>query len=460
MTHTQNTPKRPRRKKFHRLDLDTLWREFQWAHGYGAFNHPAFAEHLRNLTTEPERVEEELVFCNDCSTPVHNDPESDDETVVAVQGGDVYVCTRSCIAYYSACTNCDEQRRGMVSDIHGALICDGCREDSWSHCEECDAYYPDNEIDNHRHGKCDCEPKGKTFSIRNDGDELLANDTRVTVTLPAGVISEEGMYAIGNYLRTLHPYYSPYDAAYDETRDKERIDYWALSQRLEELGELWQTKQGNFTKRLSRFAYKEYGIKLPPAVVSQVGCIARDHSTSINFDIEVTRELNLPASAFAHEESCWWQSYSASRCLLKTNGGFGLRTFNENGYVQGRAWVMPLRQEEVGQRKRLTPTFDTREPDAFMVFNGYGDLSGYAPARLLSHMAGMTYRKVSFECDPMYVNNEAGYLVAREEIAERYTDGSVNLVVNIHSDLFDREAQQGLFDIASITTTERVLTNA
>jgi hypothetical protein len=39
----------------------------------------------------------------------------------------------------------------------------------------------------------------------------------------------------------------------------------------------------------------------------------------------------------------------------------------------------------------------------------------------------------------MYVNGDAGYLVAPEEIAERYTDGDVSLSVAQHSDLFNTE---------------------
>jgi len=74
---------------------------------------------------------------------------------------------------------------------------------------------------------------------------------------------------------------------------------------------------------------------------------------------------------------------------------------------------MPLKLDELGN---LIPTFDTETPAAFVVFNGYGDLGGYAPARIMSHMAGMTYRKITFDAQPMYVNPGApgvGYLTRR-----------------------------------------------
>ena len=41
-------------------------------------------------------------------------------------------------------------------------------------------------------------------------------------------------------------------------------------------------------------------------------------------------------------------------------------------------------------------------------------------------MVGMTYRKIGFTCSPMYVNSEAGFLVAPEPIAEKYTDGRLS----------------------------------
>jgi hypothetical protein len=180
-----------------------------------------------------------------------------------------------------------------------------------------------------------------------------------------------------------------------------------------------------------------YNIKLSPEILAQVGCIARDNSGSqSSFAVEVTRDLNQDASDFYHDGSCWWTDYAESRCALKTNGGFGLRTFTEWNGVSGRAWVMPLRQLPHGS---LGPTFDTVNPDAFMVFNGYGDLSGYAAARIMAHMTGGTYRKTDFSCEPMYINNKSGYLIAPEEIAGQYEGKGVYPDVSTHADLFRDE---------------------
>jgi hypothetical protein len=113
------------------------------------------------------------------------------------------------------------------------------------------------------------------------------------------------------------------------------------------------------------------------------------------------------------------------------------------------------------------PTFDTMRAHAFMVFNGYGNLSGYAPARILAHMAGMTYRKVTFtrsmDNGEMYVNGDAGYLVAAEELAEKYTDGRIHMSFAQHADLYETErADAARFHAAMESTAAKIkeLTNA
>jgi hypothetical protein len=56
-------------------------------------------------------------------------------------------------------------------------------------------------------------------------------------------------------------------------------------------------------------------------------------------------------------------------------------------------------------------------------------------------MAGMTYRKIAFSASPMYVNGDSGYIVATEEVAQPYTDGSLSVSVTTHSTLFNDERE-------------------
>ncbi|NUS02008.1 MAG: hypothetical protein HOV97_05525 [Nonomuraea sp.] len=383
-----------------------------------------FLDYLRTLVIDPDEVDD-YRQCVDCGDPAHED----DLHGTNSSHGDV---CESCFDDYWFCNDCEQAFGETTTTLNDTEVCERCRDRNWSWCDQCDGYHRDEDAREHDHGRqgC-CSSPAQVFAIRN-GDETLQNDVRTTVTLPAGIISDEGIGDIANYIRT-------FAYAVHNTDPELHQKLYSLSFNLSSLGPEWQTKKGNYTKRLSRLAYQEFGIKVQPEMLSQVGSIARDHSTAIDFDVAVTRDLNMGPEEFAHEESCWWQSYAYSRCTLKTNGGFGLRTFSEGyggyPYVSGRAWVMPLKFGPGG----LTPTFNAMSPDAFVVFNGYGDLSGYVPARMLAHMAGMTYRKITFECRPMYVNNDSGYLIAPEETAADFTDGCLDLELDDHSNLFDYE---------------------
>jgi hypothetical protein len=406
------------------LDLYDLWQTFRPRSRF-CDKQEAFREHVREMLPGCPDAADDLAFCANCAEPAWN------EDLRAARDDTDSICP-SCWDDWMDCGRCGERYPDddLNSTLDDTLVCDRCLHNHYSWCEDCDGYYDGYDAGEHDHsssGDDCCESPQPEFTIRNDGCEPLANDTRVTITLPAGTISAEGLLAIREYLvRQRWELPGIVDLAYG----------------LEELGDQWQTRQGNFTRRLSRLAFKSCQLKLPSEVLSQVGCIAADHSKAVDVAIEITRDLNMSAADFYHDDSCWWGSYSESRCALKTNGGFGLRSFSGPGdwQVSGRAWVMPLRQDERG---RLDPTFETMTPDAFVVFNGYGDLSGYAPARIMAHMAGWTYRKIGFSCDPMYVN-AGGYLIAPEEITEKYADRSLRLSVDQHSSLFRDETVKEL----------------
>lgn len=408
---------------FDELDLSFLWMSFRerrmvWR------NYPraprtraAFLSTLHDMVTDPDRVRT-VQFCDDCYNPGH---EGDMYTP-----RDRWVC-EDCYTDYSCCDSCGIYFNDLTGTMGESEVCRVCRDRHYAWCGGCSGWYWRTD-GGHDHTAC-CESPVRAFTIPNDGKDPLAEDTRAKVTLAAGEITDEGIFAITNYLRKIaRPHLD------DINSDAHKL--WSLSYHIGDLGTTWQTRKGNYTKRLSHMAYQSQRLKISPQILSQVGCIASDHSAAVDFDIEVTRNLNLSASSFGHFESCWWQSYSASRCAFKTNGGFAIRTFGPRKGTTGRAWVLPLRSGNGGW---LVPTFETMQPAAYVTFNGYGKLVGYTPARILSHMTGWTYRKIEFTCSPMYVNSSSGYLVAPEELAEKYTDGRLNLSVDTHSDLFKLE---------------------
>ena len=282
---------------------------------------------------------------------------------------------------------------GRVAD--GNEVCHRCLE-RYYWCDHCDGYYPDP----HEHGS-ECEAPRQSFAFPLADGSTLRSDTTLTVETPAGLISEAGMSEVLNRLWSALNWY-----AYNVGIAPE-----------------WQTKDGNFTKRLAKLALQS-GYKIPAPLLSDIGNIARAHSSSGNsHSVQLTRDLNQPASEFVHSSSCWWGSEWKSRCALKQEGGFAIRTFTDStcyANVIGRAWVMPLSVERRGSGYHVELTEDSGSAGAFVVFNAYGP-DGYEFARIVAQMRGWTYRKIAFQCNPMYVNS-GGFLVAPAEVCAHVSD--------------------------------------
>lgn len=471
------------RNELVREDLAVRWTEYADANGFTPWGlswsdkRAHFADFVtdspfaRTLSEDSRGQLADAFLCDDCHGPELP------EWSVDVHGGDTRVC-EDCSTNYSCCAQCEE----LVTDVTYVWadehVCEYCLDRHYAYCEHCDAYFSDGD-DHEPHGDqgagC-CDSPAPVFALATADGNSIANDTATTVTLPAGTIDREGINRITDYLRGQGLY--------------------GLANVALEVDPQWQTKRGNWSKRFSREAHVRLGLKVDPAVLSQLGVIAREHSNSVSLDVEITRDLNLPAEDFGHEDSCWWQSYYPSRCALKSNGGFGLRSFVKhpasqwsNGYreVSGRAWVFPLkhsttvikgspafpgfpaddpatfescgvdtcRAEGCGvprtavpgrdatpdrEVSALTPTFNTTTADAYIVFNGYGDLSGYAAARVIASLTGLTYRKVGFRAEPCFINGDTGYLVCSEETAKRHEDQGLVLNLDDHSTLYHDEA--------------------
>ena len=400
-------------------DFNTIWHAYASPAPSGCASYyirtarlfPSFAATVLAVTGET------IVRCNDCQAVVLEHEAAD------YQGDPV---CESCQEDYYSCddcyvmTHCDD-----TSYLEGLdrTVCHSC-SCHYYWCENCE-YYSDGPCTECSEG-CECCPTQPRFRFPANGAGTIAQDERLTLTLPKGIISEAGIDAISKAVTDALPtaqavadaraaYYandytrSLQDAWYAAENEHEKA-VRAVSKAIESIGQEWQGKRGNYPKRLSSALHK-LGVKLAPATISEVGNLARQYSDDQSeFHIEFTRDLNQSADYFYHEDSCWWQSYANSRCALKNWGGLAMRTFanedDDHDDPSGRVFIFPLNED-------FKPTQNAETAHAYMVFNAYGALGGYSSARIIAHLAGKTYRKVCFDLSIQngYVNSSAGYLV-------------------------------------------------
>jgi hypothetical protein len=339
----------------------------------------------------------EPVICEDCNLW----SECEDEAVT-VAGGHT-VCQACADDRYTSCDRCGEYNDRdyicFITDIE-EYYCDSCRDYWCSWCEYCEEYYR-NEHDDHEDA-CDCEPVNRKFRFHANGKGTVKQDKRLTVTLPAGTIDDEGLRLIRYLLRE-----NIQDGM--DANGYTRYASGVIHEVMEAIGDTWHGKKGNYTRRLSREFYSNHKIKVPEGVLTEVGNLARQHSSDTSeWAVEFTRNLNLSAEDFYHDDSCWWQSYYESRCALKSWGGLAIRSFDEHDNVSGRAFIQPLNDE-------FAPTHATINAHAFLVYNCYGDLDQAKAARIVSHLTSRTYRKIMVNSDPQYINGDMGWLVADEQ---------------------------------------------
>jgi hypothetical protein len=325
----------------------------------------------------------EVVTCQSClGVTWEDDAYNTDNNADTVCG--------ECIHQYERCYQCEEYTyNGDVTWVNGRAYCEPCCENHCFYCVDCEEW--DTSEHDHDEGGCDCEAPHLRFLFPANGAGTVTNDERLDVTLPAGTIDEVGLRLIRNRLLDEgHP-------------------WTAVEKSLNAVGDQWQAKRGNYTRRLSRELYANHQIKVADGVLSEIGNLARQHSSdTATWSVGFTRDLNLSANDFAHDESCWWGSYYESRCALKQWGGIGLRTFDPYyDSVTGRVWVQPLNDE-------MQPTHDAVNAHAYVVYNAYGDITGYQAARLIAHLTSRTYRKIDLSSSPQYINNNTGFLVADE----------------------------------------------
>lgn len=357
------------------------------------------------------------------------------------------------------CYHCEDWfSEGMTPTEEGHDYCEGCSDRHTFWCEICEVH--SEQSHDHDHDESDestycCEAPMQEFTLPvYEGaalyDTLVSEQSDTGPAVAQPLIYSDSMYdvsVLGNYLRD-----DSYSVIYTMLNDILLSDYplpidesplnWqgvparmnhalnrVVMQAFRGVDRTYKPEgQAVYAKRLRSAIYnatkESFGadgaVGLTPAQMSDIGTIARKGSDPLELQIAVTRDLNQSRSEFGNASSCWWSDYSHSRCTLKSNGGFGIRSFGYNAYgnrrVTGRAWVLPCKVDLNGV---VRPTFGT--PEAYVVFNGYGDLEEETGAQALAHVLGLsaTMRTYIFPPHRMYVNGETARIVATAETLKR-----------------------------------------
>jgi hypothetical protein len=428
-----------------------LQREFEH---YANYTYPytfqGWVETLKDRVADPENVG--VGQCRDCGLLTFH---QGDPLMVFINNHEEDQRYEMCPACYDTrsrvCVECDRRfRTGNMHTVVGGAgggtryVCVPCYQVAYTTCRICQATYDARSAENrethrHRDQMC-CESPAMDFTFPFNGD-VLRPDTRVSVSLGEhGVLNKATVRKVGGFLMNYALGMGDVNVKDSRARKMFRCGEHVkamTNETIEKVGREVRRKDGNYSTRLKRYAYKTWGLKLEPEILTHVGNIVSEAHKNREFLIEVTRDLNLTSTEFANSASCWWSNYKESRCALKTNGGIGLRSFEDDDpdkNPNGRVWIMPLKVAPDGG---LTPTFRT-DTGVFFVFNGYGVLEEKAGVNVVQAMTDAEEVKlITFEADRYYVNNSRGYLMGPKD-----TIGHIDrlrLPLQQHSALFKQE---------------------
>lgn len=403
----------------------------------GTLGDGEFVELFNNVIDTPAL---EILFCARCGAIVFDT----DAHQVGDDGADS-VC-QNCIGYYFECEKCGVQRdnNGAVTINGFGAVCQICMENDRvqaSPCARCSNYflhenmvYDDNTEEylchDHAHRSI-CLPNNLDFEFPAlcTPQKSVREDEIIPITVGHGDVSEEGLSEIINmiYHKTAGKW------AHGGINVREIKDEDVLARE-------WQTKEGNFPKRLAKHLLVEHSFKLVEDFMADIGAVAKRHAGAPGTHfLSITRNLNLRASDFLHEGSCWWGSESSSRCEFKAWNGFGLRTWStpeDDGHPVSRAWLVPLNistqvarvdrynREKAGGHADRDNNQDTLyfsathvlPADAYVLFNAYGPIEQLPYARMIAGMVGKSYRKIHLGAE-MYIN-AGGVLIAEQSICD------------------------------------------
>lgn len=186
---------------------------------------------------------------------------------------------------------------------------------------------------------------------------------------------------------------------------------------------VWMVKKGEFAgtwpKRYVSYCYKQYGIRPPEKLVSQIGqALANSANLQDEYLVDFTYKCDWKPGTFGEStSSCWWGDYKGARIGLFQNGGFAMRFYTSTGKGTGRCWVYP-------------------HNGLLYMFNAYHNdgVKLYTMACLLSTYIGTGYKYIQgLDAERAYVNGNCGFILGPQDKLERCTS-SVCLKFAINCD--------------------------
>lgn len=241
------------------------------------------------------------------------------------------------------------------------------------------------------------------------------------VSVPQGELSDEGQ---GEILALLENYI-PHSA---NTIRADLPEDWVWD---------WKVAHGLYAgtlpKRLQSFIFKKYQMKLEDRVVTNIGNLANQHTLEgRDFVFDFDNTLDWHAGDYGDAGSCFWGGKNYILPTFRHFGGFAMRIYlkqERTGEYKGvgRALLYPYLKTGHGYQPKKWG-----EPDALLVFNGYGkEAANYGQsksgqhygqmqmldyARLLAMFLGVSYQRARLAIndstsDPLYVNNEGSVVV-------------------------------------------------
>jgi hypothetical protein len=340
------------------------------------------------------------IMCQDCRKRFHKHaklPNSGGKTLLHQVGGygwldeDCYVKAVANKQFFE-CDECKQtyHRNYRAQHVERGDYCQQCNPPDASTCKTA--------------GKLDFEFPALCLEVK-----AIKADEIVAVSIGGGTIGQTGLIEIGSLIlrKTGN---KTYGGGLNITNE--------LYGSNPEIGAEFQTKEGNFTKRLARYLLVNRSMKLNEEFMNEIGQMAQKYvSKPRDLRISITRDLNQPARRFANDGSCWWGGYYHTRCAFKGIGGMALRTFDAKGKVTGRAWLVAL-------DKNLAPTLELPS-EAYGVFNSYGaEFDNMAAGRLVAQLTGRSYKAVGMGYEGansrrLYVNGARGVLIAEQSICDK-----------------------------------------